>query len=111
MNQIDISAFVAKNQSSPGHIAGLNNFRFRELFCKEITLFGNGFGSSKKQQFYHDLSVLLGAGVDLSSAIGLTGENFKKNSDRVMMESIRDAVIDGKSFSDTLRDTGKFSIY
>jgi len=111
MNQLDISTFVkrpAKRErpSSSDSISGI-----KTLLGKEITLFGGNFKTSRRQQFYHDIAILLEAGVDISSSLDLVSENFRTRRDRAMLVSVREAVIGGESLSDALKKTGKFSEY
>lgn len=86
-------------------------FSIQKLLETEINLFGNKFSNKKKYSFYLELSVLLGAGITLKEALTLQLENQKKDTDKKLYESILNDIIGGKSFSNAVMDTGKFSEY
>lgn len=81
------------------------------LLKQEIFLFGERFGAKKKQELYHELAVLLRAGITLKEALGLIIDSQKKNADKVLLESILQQVINGKSFSQALIEAKVFSEY
>jgi type IV pilus assembly protein PilC len=86
--------------------AGIEN-----LLKKEITFFGNGFGSLKKYEFYNELGVLLQAGITIKDALQLIKENQKKPHDKLIFETILNDVINGKSLSESLMEAKYFSEY
>lgn len=77
----------------------------------EIELFGKSFSNKKKFNFYLELGVLLKAGITLKESLQIILENQKKKSDKSLFENILKEIISGKSFSEVLGDTGKFSNY
>lgn len=81
------------------------------ILKQEIILFGERFGAKKKQELYHELAVLLRAGITLKEALGLIIESQKKNTDKDLLESILQQVINGKSFSQALIAAKVFSEY
>lgn len=110
MEQVDISRYIEssvpiKSRTSPG-VSVMKN-----ILQKEIHFFRKSFSAQKKQQFYHDLNTLLKAGVDIATCLELLAENFKKSSDREVVDSIKEHVISGSSFSDAIKTTSKFSEY
>lgn len=111
MNHLDISVYNTRPVKWKEKLPHGSKSRIKNLLGKEITLFGNAFSTSKRQQFYHDLATLLNAGVDLSSSLDLVSKSFRKRTDRDMMTSVREAVIGGESLSGALNQTGKFSEY
>lgn len=58
-----------------------------------------------------DLRILLMAGVDLKSALELIIEEQPKEKEKKFFEGIYQDVIKGKSLSESLKSTGKFSEY
>lgn len=78
---------------------------------KEITLFGEAFGNKKKQSFYQELAVLLKAGITIKEGLTLIIESLKKNTDKELIQSILDDVLNGKPFSDALLVSKSFSEY
>lgn len=80
------------------------------IFNRDIQLF-NTFNDKKKERFYMDLRILLMAGVDLKSALELIIEEQPKEKEKKFFEGIYQDVIKGKSLSESLKSTGKFSEY
>lgn len=108
MAGIDLSkhaAVTGRKQSEGG------GFDIEKLLKKEITLFGNGLGDKKKEEFYLELSTLLESGVDIKSALDLIASEQKKEKDSLLFSGIRDAVIGGGTLSKAMNATGKFSPY
>ncbi len=78
---------------------------------KEISLFGKGISDKKKEAFYHELSILLEAGMDIRSALELIEKEQTKKSDKLLYGGIKEKVIKGSPFSEALKIAGKFSEY
>lgn len=85
--------------------------RLQSILETEIELFGKSFSNKKKFNFYLELGVLLNAGITLKGSLQIILENQKKKSDKSLFENIMKEIISGKSFSEVLRDTRKFSNY
>jgi type II secretory pathway component PulF len=101
-------AFKLENYSeSPNN----KEFSIQKLLETEINLFGNSFSNKKKYNFYLELSVLLKAGITIKEALTLIQENQKKDIDKKLFDTILAEIINGKSFSETLKETNKFSEY
>jgi type IV pilus assembly protein PilC len=81
------------------------------FFNKDIQFFGNKFGDKKKERFYMDLRTLLVAGVDLKSALEIIIAEQEKVLDKTVLTIIYDDVMKGKSLSEGLKNSGKFSDY
>ena len=77
---------------------------------KDIS-FGAAFSNTKKHLFYEELSVLLGAGMDIQSSFELIEEEQLKEKDRKMIHDIKQCIVAGKSLSESLKETGHFSPY
>ncbi|MFT6637649.1 MAG: type IV pilus assembly protein PilC [Flavobacterium sp.] len=88
-----------------------SEFSIQKILETEINLFENKFSNKKKHSFYLELSVLLKAGITLKEALSLIIENQKKPLDRKMFEDIQMGIVNGKSFSTVLHETGKFTEY
>jgi type IV pilus assembly protein PilC len=78
---------------------------------KEITLSFNVFGDKVKEAFYMELSILIGAGVDIKAALELLCKQQKKNNVKVIITDIKDKIISGYSFSEAAKTTGYFTSY
>ena len=77
---------------------------------KDISFRGS-FSNTKKHLFYEELSVLLGAGMDIQSSFELIQEEQLNEKDRKIIHSIKQSIISGKSLSEGLKDAGHFSPY
>lgn len=78
---------------------------------KDIQLFGSGLSMKKKEAFYTELAVLLEAGLDIQSSLGLISENSGQKKDQVLFEQIRQHLISGDSLTEAMQQTDKFSTY
>ncbi|HEX3008683.1 MAG TPA: type II secretion system F family protein [Bacteroidales bacterium] len=86
-------------------------FDFLSLLNKEISLNRGNLSDRKKESFYSEMNILLSSGVDIRSALDIVVEEQKKESEKKLFEEIRDRVINGKSISESILETGKFSAY
>jgi type IV pilus assembly protein PilC len=95
------TAGVVKKEDGAESVSWLN---------KDIS-FGASFSNTKKHLFYEELSVLLGAGMDIQSSFELIEEEQLKEKDRQIIHSIKQAIVAGKSLSEALKAAGHFSPY
>jgi type IV pilus assembly protein PilC len=82
-----------------------------DFLNKDIQLGGGGLNDKKKEAFYHELNILMVAGVDIRSTLHLIAKEQKTNKDKALFESIHDQVVAGATLSSALQQTGKFSSY
>lgn len=101
-------AFKLENKQTE---SSKEEFSLEKMLKTEITWFGSKFSNKKKFSFYFELSVLLNAGITIKEAITLLLENQKKEVDKQLFETILKDIVQGKSFSQAVFDTGKFSEY
>jgi len=73
--------------------------------------FNSNFTDKKKEQFYSEISLLLSAGTDIKTALELIVDETEKEKDRKLLEGIKNDIINGLSFSEAIRKTGKFTEY
>jgi len=73
--------------------------------------FNTRFNDKKKEQFYAEISLLLSAGTDLKTALELIVDETEKEKDRLLLETIKNDIINGLSFSEALQQSGKFTDY
>lgn len=78
---------------------------------KDLSLSGSGLSGKKKLQFYTELSVLTGSGVDLKTALDLIKEEEKKNNLNELFNRILQKVVSGKSLSESLGEEKGFTPY
>ncbi|HYG52487.1 MAG TPA: type II secretion system F family protein [Flavobacteriales bacterium] len=81
------------------------------ILNKEIKLFGKRFGDKQKEKFYGEMTTLVNAGVDIRTALELLEEGHLKKEETRILKSIREDIIKGKSFLQSLADSGYFSTY
>ncbi len=88
-----------------------NSFDLDALLQKEIKIFGSRFGSKQKEQFYAELSVLLGSGIRLKDALQLLAATQKKKDIAALFGQLEEGIISGKDFSEILSAHSDFTIY
>ncbi|HYX08586.1 MAG TPA: type II secretion system F family protein, partial [Bacteroidales bacterium] len=81
------------------------------LLNREIKFGRRHLKDAKKERFYSELTILLSAGVDIKSALDIIIEEQKQEQDRKLFQQTRESLITGNSFSEGLRESGKFSAY
>lgn len=87
------------------------NWEIYNLFSKDISLTSSNLSDKKKERFYSEFHMLLSAGIDMKSALELISEEEKNLNIKELYQSIKKEVISGKSLSQTLMESGKFSTY
>jgi type IV pilus assembly protein PilC len=108
MAGIDISQFSGKdkiktvNKNSGGILSILN---------KDISFSARKMSDKKKVSLYQELGVLLGAGVDIKSALELISQEQVKKKDSILINTVKDKVISGAGLSEALKETKYFSDY
>lgn len=102
LKNITPTAAVAKKKSNKKSIIQLLN--------QDIS-FSTNYPDKKKEQFYAEISLLLSAGTDIKTALELIVDETEKDKDKKLLESIKDDIINGLSFSEALQKTGKFTEY
>jgi type IV pilus assembly protein PilC len=80
-------------------------------FLSQDISFNKSFPDKKKEQFYAEISLLLSAGTDIKTALELIVDETEKEKDRVLLEGIKNDIINGLSFSEALKKTDKFTDY
>ncbi len=82
-----------------------------DFFNRDISFLGNKLNDKKKENFFSELSTLLSSGIDVKTALELVIEEQKKKNDKALFGSIYKNVINGKSLSEAIMDSGKFTVY
>lgn len=83
----------------------------QKLLKKDINFFRARFGAKKKEAFYTELAVLLGAGINLKNALLLIDEEKSGKQGSSIISSLVDSLVRGKSFSEALKDHNQFTEY
>jgi len=102
LSKITVSAKPLNNKEDGGLLSILN---------KDISFGGNGFNDKKRESFYHELSILIAAGVDIKTSFELIASEQKSEKDKALIESIMDSIVNGSSFSTALSRQGSFTMY
>ncbi len=87
------------------------NFDFEKLLKTEVTVLGKSFSNKKKEAFYTELSVLLNAGISLKEALTLIVNEQKKRTDKALLEMMLTTIIQGTSFSESIKNSKDFTEY
>ncbi|MCU0431736.1 MAG: type II secretion system F family protein [Cytophagaceae bacterium] len=93
------------------NVSEKNQKSFFDFLNKDIQLGGNQLADKKKEAFYHELSILLTAGVDIRSILDLISKEQNKPKDQELFQRIHDQVIAGATLSKALQESGRFSSY
>lgn len=81
------------------------------IFSKDISFGGGGFNDKKRESFYHELSILIAAGVDIKTSFELIASEQKSEKDKALIENIMNSIVNGSSFSTALSQQGGFTMY
>lgn len=81
-----------------------------EFLNKDISLFAT-MGDKQKESLYHELSILLKAGVDLKSALELLILQLQKPKEAHLLEQIKKNIVEGGSLSGALQQHKDFTPY
>lgn len=88
----------------------INSKSLSELLSTDFS-FSKGLSDKKKFRFYKDLSLLISAGIDIRMSIELSVEGEKNEKTKKVLQEVFDNIIRGLTFSEGLRQTGRFSEY
>lgn len=73
--------------------------------------FGKKFSDKKKEVFYRELCVLLKSGVDFKKSLEILGRLTKNRFEKELILEIKNKVVEGKSFCESMMASGHFSPY
>lgn len=108
MSGIDLKNIKKKTQKSGAAQEDNNILAFLN---KDIQLFGSGLSDKLKEEFYHQLSMLLASGVDVRTTFDIIVDEQQKAKHKELFAGVRDMVIKGDTLSQALRKAGKFTEY
>ena len=78
---------------------------------KDIALFSSNLSDKKKERFFSELSILLSSGIDIKTALEIIVDEQERAIDKTLFEQITNEVLNGKSLSEAISDSRKFSSY
>jgi type IV pilus assembly protein PilC len=94
---------IEKNTSSDAESNDVSILsKIESILSKDFELFGSKFSDKKKEFFYHEIYILLSAGIDIKSALELLKDDAQKN-DKKLYDSIYNNIISGGSLSEALK--------
>ena len=73
--------------------------------------FQKKLSSKNKEQFYRELNLLLKSGVDFKKALEILIKQNTKSNNKILIEQIKDKIVEGKPVYETLKETKLFSSY
>ena len=81
------------------------------LLNRDISLSATRLSDKQKEALYLELGTMIAAGVDIKAALDLVEEEQKKEKHAAIIRNIKAQVVNGSSFSESLRDSGHFTPY
>ena len=107
---INIKEYPKTRAAISTEIAKPKRSSLQDLLSKDIQLFGSTLGMKQRESLYADLEVLLSSGLDIQRALQLM-ENSRKKKEKEILCQIREVIVSGSSFSESLNRSGQFSDY
>lgn len=86
-------------------------FQLIEFLSKDINFGNKALSDRKKESFYSELAILLSSGIDLRTSLEIIIEEQAKEKDKLLFRVTYNEIIKGKSLSEALSETGRFSLY
>ncbi|WP_052503538.1 type II secretion system F family protein [Lacinutrix sp. Hel_I_90] len=80
-------------------------------FLDRDVRFVSGFSDKKKERFYKELALLIQSGIDFKQALEIITEQYKSKTDRALITTIKQEVVQGKSLHEAMKQSKKFSAY
>lgn len=112
MSAIDLAAYTFKKKSKNGESTHVPHSKNTSLWHQEIELFKKGFTAKAKEGFYSELGLMLSAGVDIISSFDIIASDITDKHHKELISSIKNMIISGKRFSDSVATYPKiFSAY
>lgn len=108
IDRIKITQFHSKELPQNNNLPAANgyqNFLYKEIY------FNSKLSDTFKENFYLEFSSMLGAGLDMRSALDIIASQNLKKRYSLILQRIREKVIAGESLSESIRATGKFTDY
>jgi type IV pilus assembly protein PilC len=99
---------VSKSGSQPEASSESLIDRLTSLLNKDIELFSKAFGDKEREAFYGKLHTLLGAGVDIKTALDLVEQAQEKDKRKQVIARLRDGVLEGKYIWQAMQVGGDF---
>ena len=88
-----------------------NKSNISSLLEREVIVLKKAFSNKIKEDFYAELGVLLKAGINLKEALELIKQTQKHKKTKLILQTIVDDVVSGKSLSEAIKTQKEFSEY
>jgi type IV pilus assembly protein PilC len=88
-----------------------NDNKFFAFLQKDISLFGKYYKDQKKVELFTELNILLSSGIDIRTSLDIIIANQAKEQDKEVFKQIRTQIVAGKSLSEAIENSGKFTNY
>ncbi len=113
MTGIDIRNIGNNNRKGKDSSGDTNELigNFIAFLSKDITININVINDSVREGFYHELAMLLHAGVDIKTALELIISGQRKNLLKSEFTSVKNDIISGSLLSEALKKNRHFSSY
>ncbi|GIK68945.1 MAG: type II secretion system F family protein [Bacteroidetes bacterium] len=106
-----MSIDIKRASKNTNHSTSNKNLTGNNSFLNKEISFKTGLSDKKKLHIYAELSMLLSSGIDIKSALEILSDSFKSKKDKQLLNTITGNVVAGKTVSDALKETEKFSDY
>lgn len=106
-----MSIDIKRASKNTNHSTSNKNLTGNNSFLNKEISFKTGFSDKKKLHIYAELSMLLSSGIDIKSALEILSDSFKSKKDKQLLNTITGNVVAGKTVSDALKETERFSDY
>lgn len=80
-----------------------------EILNKDISLFGNTWSDTHKEQFYTKVHTLLQAGVDIKTVLELSEQSAEKQKIKKSIAQIKNSILQGKALHQAMEESTHFS--
>ena len=94
----------------PNKSKNKNSFDIDKILKTEFA-FGTAFSNKKKEVFYTELSVLLGAGLALKDSLDLIAKEQKKELNKNIFKNLITDLVNGKNLSEAVKNQKVFTGY
>ncbi|WMJ72547.1 type II secretion system F family protein [Cytophagaceae bacterium ABcell3] len=109
MPEIELSSVINKRKKKVQESSEESSIT--RLLNTEISLFSYKLSDKKKEAFFHELALLLEAGIDIKTALELILDSTSNKKDKGIFNAIKESVIRGNTLSEALASKKVFSDY
>jgi type IV pilus assembly protein PilC len=108
---IEIRNLIPGQKSIMHNVSGEKQKSILDLLNRDINLFNAGLSDRKKEGFYSEMAILLSSGIDIRTSLEIIIEEQTHVSQKDLFTEVYNKIVSGKSLSEALFETSKFSLY